>query len=84
MERRSDISDRRVYRLFATQKSHALLLELEPMGETLRQDILRGLDDKEVGAMKSSLVKIKANLMGLAVAIVPTVALKTEFILPMV
>tara|TARA_R110002051_G_scaffold271530_2_gene332021 strand:- start:7380 stop:7868 length:489 start_codon:yes stop_codon:yes gene_type:complete len=84
VERRSDMSDRRVYRLFATQKSHALLLELKPMGETLRQDVLQGLDEKEVGALKSSLTKIKSNLKGLAVAIMPTIALKSEFILPMV
>ena len=80
VERRSDISDRRVYRLFATQKSHALLLELEPMGETLRQ----GLDKEEIGALKHSLTIIKANLIGITVAIIPTVALKSEFILPMV
>lgn len=84
VERRSDTSDRRVYRLFATQKSHALLLELEPMGETLRQDILRGLDEENIGALKNSLKKIKANLIGVAVAIIPTVALKSELILPMV
>jgi DNA-binding MarR family transcriptional regulator len=84
VERRMDISDRRAYRLFATQKSNALLLELEPMGEDLRQDILQGLDDEDIGALKSCLIKIKANLLGVAVGIVPTVAFKSEFILPMV
>lgn len=84
VERLSDISDRRAYRLFATRKSKALQRKLRPLGEALRQDILQGLSDEDVGFLKGSLTKIKENLLGVALCISSTTALKTEFILPMV
>lgn len=84
VERHADKEDRRAYRLFATPKSQALLLDLEPLGERLREEILNGLDQDEAGGLKDSLTKIKANLLSGATALVSTVALKSEIFLPMV
>lgn len=84
VERRADKEDRRAYRLFATPKSEALLVDLQPLGERLRKEILNGLDHEDVGGLKNSLKKIKANLLSGAAALVTSVALKSELFLPMV
>jgi MarR family transcriptional regulator for hemolysin len=84
VERHADKDDRRAYRLFATPKSEALLLDLEPLGERLRKEILNGLDQEEAGDLKNSLTKIKANLLSGAAVLVSAVALKSEIFLPMV
>jgi len=84
VKRQSDPGDRRAYRLFATKKSNALLLELEPMGASLRESILHGLNETEFSALTNTLTRIKANLLGTAIAAAPTVAIKSEFTLPIV
>lgn len=62
VERRPDPDDRRAHRLFATEKSFALLTELEPMGENIRDAVLAGLNAQEIGALGDALKKIKSNL----------------------
>ena len=62
VERQPDPDDRRVHRLFATQKSFALLTELEPLGEDIRDVVLSGLNEQEIGALGSVLQKIKSNI----------------------
>ncbi len=84
VERRPDIKDRRAYRLFATPNSKALLLDLEPLGLRLRQEILNGLDEEDVNSLKDRLVTIKENLMRGGAAFLSAVALRSDFFLPMV
>ncbi len=84
VERRPDPDDRRAYRLFATEKSNALLLKLAPMGANLRGSILRGLGKTEVSALKDTLTRIKVNLLGAAMAVMPSAVIKSEFIFPMI
>jgi DNA-binding MarR family transcriptional regulator len=62
VERRSDPDDRRAHRLFATKKSLALLTELEPLGENIRDHVLANLTEQEIGTLSSVLQKIKSNL----------------------
>ena len=62
VERRPDPDDRRAHRLYATEKSFALLTELEPLGEDIRDRVLADLNEKEIGALGSVLQKIKSNL----------------------
>ncbi|WP_170428425.1 MarR family winged helix-turn-helix transcriptional regulator [Ruegeria arenilitoris] len=62
VERRPDPDDRRAHRLFATEKSFALLTELEPLGEDTRNGVLAGLNELEIGALSVVLQKIKSNL----------------------
>lgn len=67
VERRHDPSDRRAYRLFATPKANRLLTELEPLGQEIRETVLRGLGEKELATLQSDLEKIKSNLAMAAV-----------------
>ncbi len=82
--RRPDPSDRRAYCLFATKKSNALLLDLKPLGASLRESVLHGLNETDVSTLKTTLARIKANLLNSAMAVLATIAIKSEFILPMV
>ncbi len=84
VERHPDPSDRRAYRLFATEKSNALLFELEPLGSRLRESTLNGLNETEVSVLKTMLARVKANLLAAALTVIAMVALKSEVILPMV
>jgi len=84
VERSPDSKDRRAYRLYATRKSNALLRKLEPLGTRLRQEILDGLNQEDMGILKSSLAKIKANLVNIALGFVSSIAIKSDFFLPMV
>lgn len=62
VERRAVPDDRRARALFATEKSYALLAELEPLSEHIRDGILSGLSDHEVGTLGRVLQKVKSNL----------------------
>lgn len=62
VERRPDPEDRRANRLFATEKSFALLAELEPLGAHIRDGVLAGLSEQDIGMLGCVLKKIKSNL----------------------
>jgi MarR family transcriptional regulator for hemolysin len=62
VERRSDPSDRRVYRLYLTQAALPVLEKLSAIGETVMQEALAGLDDKAIAEFSARLLAIKANL----------------------
>ncbi len=51
-----------------------MLLEMEPLGANLRKSVLDGLNHTDVRAMKNTLARIKANLLGTAMAVVTSVA----------
>jgi DNA-binding MarR family transcriptional regulator len=62
VERRADPSDRRAWRLFLTQKAHALLGQLRPLAERMFDDALDGLSDAERLQLMTSLDRIRVNL----------------------
>jgi MarR family transcriptional regulator for hemolysin len=62
VERRADPHDRRAKRLFLTAKARPLLARLHRLGEELMREILTGLDDETVAAMRSGLERMKDNL----------------------
>ncbi len=63
VERRSDPSDRRVKRIFLTDKVFRMRDESLDAARTLFDEALKGLDPKEVGAMTRLLERMKANLL---------------------
>ena len=62
VERRADPMDRRAYRLFATDKAEYLLKDLEPLGDSIRESVLQGLNDEDIHGLTKTLQKIKTNL----------------------
>jgi len=70
VERRPDQSDRRVHRLVLTKKSEELLMQLEPVGNAIREDILQDLGQKERKQLEDALKTLKRRLTHAAVAAV--------------
>ncbi|KNG94607.1 MarR family winged helix-turn-helix transcriptional regulator [Pseudaestuariivita atlantica] len=63
VERRADPGDRRVHRLFVTEKSDNLLIELEPVGTAIREDVLQDFGSKERKQLEDLLNRLKQRLV---------------------
>jgi DNA-binding MarR family transcriptional regulator len=62
VERRADPADRRAWRLYLTDKAHALLEQLRPLAEGVFDDALDGLSSAERTQMMVSLERVRQNL----------------------
>jgi MarR family transcriptional regulator, transcriptional regulator for hemolysin len=62
VERRDDPNDRRANRLYLTDKAAPVLERLNALGETLVGHTLEGFDSEEIGALRDSMERIRANL----------------------
>ena len=62
VERRSDPTDRRVYRLYLTQAALPVLEKLSAIGEAVMKEALAGLADDTITEFSARLLAIKANL----------------------
>lgn len=62
VERRADASDRRSWLLFLTPKARDLLEELRPLGESLIEEALDGIDAKERERLNTLLLAVRQNL----------------------
>ena len=62
VERRDDATDRRIHRLYLTEKAAPKLAKLGALGEAIMEKALDGLDEGSVSAMRQCLDRIKANL----------------------
>jgi MarR family transcriptional regulator for hemolysin len=62
VERRDDAADRRIHRLYLTEKASPKLDKLGALGESIMQKALDGLDEGSVLALRQGLERIKANL----------------------
>ena len=62
VERRDDATDRRIHRLYLTEKAAPKLAKLGALGEAIMEKALDGLDEGSVSAMRQGLDRIKANL----------------------
>lgn len=62
VERRADASDRRSWLLFLTPKARDLLEELRPLGESLIEEALDGIDESERGRLNTLLLAVRQNL----------------------
>ena len=63
VERRPDPSDRRVKRLFLTDKARPILLELRSVALSVREEALSGLDDHDQARLIDQLRVVKQNLI---------------------
>lgn len=64
VERRSDPTDRRAYRVHLTRAAVPHLSAIEEVAASIRADALRGLDAREATLVIDALQKIHANLAG--------------------
>jgi len=62
VERRDDATDRRIHRLYLTEKAMPKLEKLGALGEAIMKKALDGLDENAVASMRQGLDRIKANL----------------------
>jgi MarR family transcriptional regulator for hemolysin len=62
IQRRPDASDRRVKRVFLTEKSIALLREMRSVERVLNQSILKGFSDAERDHLAVLLARLKGNI----------------------
>lgn len=62
VERRPDPDDRRIKRVYLTDKVQGLMLALRSIAAEIRQDALKGLDRDEQEAFVDILLRVKANL----------------------
>jgi len=62
VERRDDASDRRINRLYLTDKAAPKLAKLGALSESIMLKALNGLDDESVSALRQGLERIKSNL----------------------
>ena len=65
VERRSDPTDRRRWRLYLTSKAHAVVDEMEDIATGLREDALRGVERDDLDALMRVLGQIKENLVAI-------------------
>jgi MarR family transcriptional regulator, transcriptional regulator for hemolysin len=65
VERRSDPSDRRCWRLYLTPKALAVVDGMEAIASGLRDDALVGVDDHELATFVRVLERMKQNLVEL-------------------
>ena len=62
VERRDDATDRRIHRLYLTEKAMPKLEKLGALGEAIMKKALDGLDENAVASLRQGLDRIKANL----------------------
>lgn len=62
VERRSDPTDRRAYRLYLTPAAAPHLAAIEQVATAVRAEALRGLDKQEAAAALSALRRMRENL----------------------
>ncbi len=62
VERRDDATDRRIHRLYLTDKAEPTLAKLGALGEAMMQKALHGLDEGSIVAMRQGLERMKCNL----------------------
>lgn len=60
--RRPDPADRRAWRLFMTERGHALLAQLQPHGEQTFAQALEGINDAQQVELRNMLERIRSNL----------------------
>lgn len=63
VERRKDPADRRVWRLFLTEKAKELSAELKPLGMQVLSDSMQGLSEADREILFESLSCIRKNLV---------------------
>ncbi len=62
VERRNDPGDRRVWRLYLTERANPLLAELAPIVEAAREEALAGLSESDRAILIRALETIRVNL----------------------
>ena len=62
VERRPDARDRRIHRLYLTEKAAPTLARLGELGEEIMGEALEGLDEATLASMRLGLERMKANL----------------------
>jgi MarR family transcriptional regulator for hemolysin len=62
IERRADPTDRRAKRLYLTPAARPLIERLHAIGEVLMDDILAGIDEAALDAMRKNFACMKDNL----------------------
>lgn len=62
VERRPDLTDRRVKRLYLTAAARPLLEQLGTVGEELMAMALAGLSEEKLASLLASLIRVKENL----------------------
>jgi len=65
IERRADPSDRRAWRLYLTQRAHAVVDDMEAISSKLFREAQRGISAADLKTMISVLARMKDNLNGL-------------------
>lgn len=65
VERRADPRDRRCWRLFLTDKAHAVVDDMEVIARGLRVEALDGIEQEDFDAFLRVLIRIKTNLAAL-------------------
>ncbi|HEX7342445.1 MAG TPA: MarR family transcriptional regulator [Rhodanobacteraceae bacterium] len=68
VERRADPSDRRCWRLHATDQAHAVIDDMEQIARGLRADATAGINADELAQMVAVLTRVKDNLQRLDAA----------------
>lgn len=74
IERRPDPVDRRIKRVYLTEKVQELMLELRGIAADIRSDAIEGLSRDELEAFIDTLLRIKANLHAFDVLASPAAA----------
>ncbi|MCP5419550.1 MAG: MarR family transcriptional regulator [Gammaproteobacteria bacterium] len=62
VERRSDPNDRRAFQLHLTDKAAPHLELIEQVTATVRDEMLRGIDQQQVSGMMDALARMRENL----------------------
>ena len=62
VERRPHPHDRRANRLYLTDKGHATLVRLAPLGRDVTSEVLASLSEGDVAELLRKLLLIKANI----------------------
>jgi len=65
VERRADLNDRRINRVFLTRKGNAILEKMVKIGMEMNAKVMRGISLERQHAIAETLHDIKANLMAL-------------------
>ncbi|OYQ24750.1 transcriptional regulator [Sandarakinorhabdus cyanobacteriorum] len=63
VERRPDPADRRAWQLFLTARANDLLLDLQPVADAVRAEMLAGLSEAEQAELHRLLSRLRANLL---------------------
>lgn len=66
VERRADEKDRRVKRVFLTDKARALIKQIRPINNSFNARILKGIPRQDLDLTSRTLYAMKTNLLALA------------------